>query len=592
MTLSATVPAARQSASAPHSRTNSQLVVRFGGYSIAGQKARNQDAFAAHLPVDSGNRFKGAAAAIADGVSSCEDSHIASQAAVTSFLEDYFSTPESWSVKQSVSRVMTGLNSWLYQQNASQPAHRDSMLTTFSALVIKSNTLFAFHVGDSRIYLYQNEQFEQLTHDHTRTERGRNYLARALGADRHLEVDFSQHDLQQGDLLLLTTDGVHEYLSGSEIRDILKQANGNNLEILAQTLVELALQNGSDDNLTALLVAVEQLPSETLNERHRRLSQLPIPPVMRVGNRIDNYEVLEIIFSGTRSHMYLVKDLSSGLRYTLKAPSTNFSDDPLYLDGFVREEWVGQQIDHPNVMKTFKPAQEKNFLYYLGEYIEGTNLREWMNDHPQPSLDQVRPIIRQAIQGLRAFQRQDMVHQDLKPENIMLNRDGQVKILDFGTVQIAGISEIASPLDKSIPQGSVNYIAPEYLMGEPGSFRSDLFSLAVISYEMLTGKLPFKEHSVKQVKIDSYSALSYLPAIHQRRDLPFWMEGCLKKALQPNPLHRYQALSEFIQDFTSPNLQLAARVRKQPLLDKNPLLAWQGLCALLLGANIIQLLLP
>lgn len=578
----------------------SELKVRFGGYSTAGQKERNQDAFAAHLPLDSGNRFKGAVAVIADGVSSCEDSHIASQTSVTSFIDDYFSTPDSWSVKQSVSRVMTGLNNWLYQKNSAQPAHRDCMLTTFSALIIKSNTLYAFHVGDSRIYHFQsdprhngkhqNYQLEQLTCDHTRTERGRNYLARALGADRHLDVDFSQQDLKPGDLLLLSTDGVHEFLTYSEIKQILARAGNTDLESLAREMVELALDNGSDDNLTVLLVSVDQLPRESLDESHRRLTQLPIPPVLNVGNKIDNYEVLDIIFSGTRSHMYLVKDLAGGQRYTLKAPSTNFADDALYLDGFVREEWVGQQVDNPHVMKTFKPAGEKRFLYYLGEYIEGINLRQWMDDNPNPPLDQVRPIIQQAIKGLRALQRQDMVHQDLKPENIMLNRDGQVKILDFGTVLIAGISELGSPLDKSIPQGSVNYIAPEYLMGERGSFRSDLFSLAVISYEMLTGKLPFKEQSVKQVKIDNYSQLSYLPALQQRKDLPLWMEGCLKKALQPNPLHRYQALSEFIQDFTSPNQQLETGVRKQPLMEKNPLLVWQCIAALLLAANAIQLI--
>jgi len=566
-----------------------ELNVQFGGYSSAGQKPQNQDAFAAHLPQDSSARFKGAAAAIADGVSSCEDSHIASQTSVTSFIEDYLSTPQSWSVKQSVSRVMTGLNSWLYQQNSAMPMHRDSMLTTFSALIVKSSTLYAFHVGDSRIYHFRGDQLEQLTTDHTRTERGRNYLARALGADRHLEVDFSQHDLLVNDLLMLSTDGVHEFISQRELSSHLNQATSDNLEATAKALVDLALSNGSDDNVTVLLVRIDQLPSETLAESHRRLTQLPIPPVMKVGNKIDNYEVLEVIFSGTRSHMYKVRDTDTGAIYTLKSPSLNFTDDPLYLDGFVREEWVGQQINHPHVMKTYSPTSEKRFLYYLGEYIEGINLRQWMDDNPNPSLDEVRPIIKQAIQGLRAFQRQDMVHQDLKPENIMLNRDGQVKILDFGTVLIAGISELGSPLDKSVPQGSVNYIAPEYLMGERGSFRSDLFSLAVISYEMLTGTLPFKDHSVKQVEIDKYGELDYRPAIHQRKDLPLWMEGCLKKALQPNPIHRYQALSEFIQDFTTPNQQLIASIRKQPLIEKNPVLVWQGVCGLLVAANLFQL---
>ncbi|WP_296055435.1 bifunctional protein-serine/threonine kinase/phosphatase [uncultured Amphritea sp.] len=568
---------------------STELLVSFGGYSTAGQKPVNQDAFAAHLPINSSARFKGAAAAIADGVSSCENSHIASQTSVTSFIEDYFSTPESWSVKQSVSRVVTGLNNWLHQQNSTSAANRDSMLTTFSALIIKSNTLYAFHVGDSRIWHFHNQQLEQLTTDHNRIEGGKNYLSRALGADRHLEVDYSQQELIVGDLLMLSTDGVHEFLTVSELKSLLCRTATDDLETVARTIVEHALAKGSDDNLTVLLIGIDHLPAETLEENHRKLTRLPIPPVMSVGNRIDDYEVLDIIFSGTRSHMYKVRELSSGNIYTLKAPSINFSDDPLYLDGFVREEWVGQQISHANVMKTFAPAREKKFLYYLGEYIEGINLRQWMDDHPQPAPELVRPIIQQAIKGLRAFQRQGMVHQDLKPENIMLNHDGQIKILDFGTVLIAGINELGSPLDKSIPQGSVNYIAPEYLMGQKGSFRSDLFSLAVISYEMLTGTLPFKEQSVKQVSIDNFSDLSYRPARHHRKDLPLWMEGCLKKALQPNPIHRYQALSEFIQDFTTPNQKLAEAINRQPLMQKNPVMVWQVLCLLLLISDLILL---
>ncbi len=566
-----------------------QLSVRFGGQSTAGIKPVNQDAFAAHQPEGSDLEYKGVVAAIADGVSSCAQSQIASQTCVTGFIQDYFSTPHSWSVKHSVSRVLTGLNNWLHQENAQSRREKDSMLCTFSALVIKSNTLYWFHVGDSRIYQYSQGQLEQLTEDHTRREGGRNYLSRAMGGDKHLEVDFNNHILEEGSTLLLTTDGVHEFLSQTQIKAVL--AETDDLEEASSKLVDLAKSQGSDDNLTALLLSVDQLPQETLDESHNRVTQHPIPPVLEIGNKIDGYEVLDIIFSGTRSHMYQVKDTESGQHFVLKAPSINFSEDTLYLDGFIREEWVGQKLNHPNVMKTFPTTRSKQFLYYLGEHIQGMSLRDWINDNPNPGLDEVRRLVAQIIRGLRAFQRADMIHQDLKPENIMIDTDGRVKILDFGTVHIAGIEELGSPLDKSVPQGSVNYVAPEYLMGEPGTFRSDLFSLAVIVYEMLTGQLPYTERSVKQVQINHYAEFSYIPAIHQRKDLPLWMEGCLKKALQPNPMHRYDALSEFIQDLTTPNKQLEARIRHQPLMEKHPTRVWQGIAVLLLVLNIVQLLL-
>jgi serine/threonine protein phosphatase PrpC len=565
-----------------------QLEVRFGGYSTKGKKALNQDAFAASHPSGSERQYKGVAAAIADGVSSCEDSHIASQTAVTGFIEDYLSTPPSWSVGHSASRVLTGLNRWLYHENQSRMGHRESMLTTFSAVVVKSSTVFCFHVGDSRIYHLCDGELEQLTSDHVLTTKNDEYLSRALGANSHLEVDFFKRVLNQDDRLLLTTDGVHGHLPLARIKQLLSNRS-QSVEEIAQQVVDEAYENGSDDNLTALIVEIAQLPLETLDESHKRLTQLPIPPVLKQGNKIDGYEVVNVIFSGTRSHMYLVKDIASSELFILKAPSENFSEDLVHLDGFIREEWVGLTLDHGHVMKTYRPTRPKRFMYYLGEYIEGINLRQWMHDNPSPSVDQVRQWTRQIVSGLRAFQRKDMIHQDLKPENIMINNDGQIKILDFGTVLIAGSEEINSPLDKSVPQGSVNYIAPEFLVGESASFKSDLYSLAVIVYEMLTGALPYKEADAKQAVLANYCELDYIPSTHHRKQVPVWVEACLKKALQPNPVHRYNAFSEFMQDLTVPNRHLEAGILKQPLLEKHPIRFWQGIAALLFIINLLQL---
>lgn len=567
---------------------STRLEVRFGGHSVAGLKPVNQDAFAAHLPNDSERDLKGAVAVICDGVSSAEDSEIASQMAVTGFITDYFATPPTWSVRKAAGKVLNGLNQWIFRQNAARRGARDSLLTTFSAAVVKSNTLHVFHAGDSRVHHLRGQQFETLTRDHVINEGGREFLARALGADNHLEVDTLTRELAVGDRVVLTTDGVHAVLPSARLRDILC-AGEDDLEATARALVEAALAAGSDDNLSALIVAIDALPLETLDETHHRLMQRPIPPVLAPGNRIDGFEVLDVIFSGTRSHMYRVKDVDSARHFVLKAPSANFTEDPVYLDGFIREEWVGQHIDHPNVMKTFPVTRDKQFLYYIGEHIEGMNLREWMQDHPNPPLDAVRDIVRQIIAGLRAFQRADIVHQDLKPENIMINRDGRVKILDFGTALIAGTDEIATPLDKSVPQGSVNYVAPEYLMGESGSFRADLFSLAVITYEMITGELPFDEPAVKRTVLKSYSELSYIPARHRRHDLPLWIEGCLQKASQPNPRQRYAAFSEFQQDFTVPNAQLESDIQRQPLIRKYPVGVWQMVSVILFLLNLWQL---
>lgn len=565
-----------------------ELQVSFGGCSSAGIKEVNQDAFAAHLPPSPLRELKGAACALADGVSSSSDSHIASQTGVTTFLQDYFSTPESWTVKTASARVLHALNRWLYQHGNSGSRARNSLVTTFSALVIKSTTAHLLHVGDSRIYRLRAGELEQLTRDHRSSYGGdQQYLTRALGVDPHLEVDYLQLGVEPGDLFLLSSDGLHEFIDPRSLAARLASLSPD-LEAEAAALVASALDNGSDDNISALLVRVDALPDEDLAEAHRKLTELPIPPVLKAGNRIDDYEVQEVLYAGTRSHLYLVRDTSSQALYTLKTPSLNFADDPLYLDGFIKEEWVGKRINHPGVMKTYSPARPKQFLYYLAEYIPEQHLRQWSYEHPRPSLEQVRDLVKQIARGLRALQRLDMIHQDLKPENVLVDRQGRTKLIDFGTVRIAGLDEIASPLERDIPQGSVNYVAPEYLLGQPGSHRSDLFSLGVIAYELLTGQLPFPERRRSDHRIKSYGELNYTPARHHRPELPEWVEGALRKACAPDPARRYPALSEFLYDLEHPNKAFIRSERGKPLLEKNPLLFWKGLSALLGLGLILQ----
>ncbi|MFT5720247.1 MAG: serine/threonine protein phosphatase PrpC [Motiliproteus sp.] len=564
------------------------LQVSFGGHSIAGIKAENQDAFAALQPDSPLRELKGAVCALADGVSSSAESHIASQTSVTDFVQQYFSTPDSWTVKTSAGRVLHALNRWLYQHGNSGSRARNSLVTTFSALVIKSTTAHLLHVGDSRIYRLRGGQLEQLTRDHASTYGGdKSYLTRALGVDPHLEVDYQKLGAETGDLYLLSSDGLHEFIGHKALETRLATL-GTNLETEAKNLVETALKNGSDDNISALLLRIDSLPLEDLEEAHLKLTQLPIPPVLKPGNRLDGYEVQEELYSGTRSHLYLVRDQTSKTLYCLKTPSLNFSEDPLYLDGFIKEEWVGKRINHPGVMKTFSPERPKQFLYYLAEYLPDQHLRQWAAQHPQPGIEPVCALVKQIAQGLRALQRLDMIHQDLKPENILVDAQGRTKLIDFGTVRIAGMDEISSPLERYIPQGSINYVAPEYLRGQPGSHRSDLFSLGVIAYELLTGQVPFKERRSNDYQIKAYSDLSYIPARQHRPELPEWIDGALRKACAPDPARRYSALSEFLYDLEHPNKAFIHSERQKPLLEKNPLLFWKGLSALLALLLLLQ----
>ena len=320
-------------------------------------------------------------AVIADGLSSGEQAGRASQTVVTEFIDEYLATPETWTVKRSAARVLNALNRWF--------CHHEGMATTFSAMIAKGRTAHVFHVGDSRVYRFRGGDLEQLTRDH----RKQSMLTNALGMELDLEVDYLAEDLAEGDIFVMTTDGVHDVLGTPQLRQRVDAAAAMNapLEETARALVDSALAAGSEDNLSCLLVRIDGTPSEDIDEAHRRLTRQVIPPVMDTGARIDGYRVVRIIASGTRSHIYLVED-PTGKRMALKAPSESFAEDPVYLDGFIREEWIGKRIDHPGVMKVL-PRPDSRFLYYLAEYIEGRSLRQWIVDNPAPAIEEVRRLV-------------------------------------------------------------------------------------------------------------------------------------------------------------------------------------------------------
>ncbi|MXY53471.1 MAG: bifunctional protein-serine/threonine kinase/phosphatase [Gammaproteobacteria bacterium] len=550
------------------------LAVSYGGVSLPGVRSTNEDAFAAAPP----DRLKGAVAVIADGLSSSEQAQMASQTAVTEFIDEYLATPETWTAKTAAARVLNALNRWF--------CHHEGMATTVSAVIAKGRTAHVFHVGDSRVYRLRDGNLEQLTRDH----RKQAMLTNALGMELHMEVDYLAEDLADGDVFLLTTDGIHDVLGAQELRRgvALATAVDASLEDVAKSVVASALEQGSDDNVSCLIARIDAAPAEDIDEAHRRLTRQVIPPPLSPGARIDGFRVLRTIDEGTRSHIYLAED-ESGRRVALKVPSEAFAEDPVYLDGFIREEWIGRRIEHPGVMKVL-PRPESRFLYYIAEHIDGRTLRQWMLDHPRPAIDEVRRLVGEIARALRAFQRLQMVHRDLKPDNVMVGRDGNAKIIDFGTAYAQGFDELSSAVRETHPVGSVGYVAPECLLGQGATHAADIYALGIVTYEMLTGKLPYKPPLARDAK--AYLGRPYIPLAEAGRpDLPKWIDLTLAKATAQDPANRYEALSELTTDLSQPNPDLVRRAESAPLLEKNPTLFWKLVSAALAALLALTLVL-
>ncbi|NUZ06036.1 bifunctional protein-serine/threonine kinase/phosphatase [Piscinibacter koreensis] len=567
------------------------LEVRIGQHSLAGPGKTNQDFHGAVLARGAQLASKGIVVALADGIGSSRVSHVASATAVRGFLDDYYATSDAWPVRRAAQCVLQATNAWLHAQTQRGAGRRDrdlGCICTFSALVLKGREAHLLHVGDARVYRLHPQSLEQLSEDHrVRADHGGTYLGRALGVDRSVDIDYLAWPLEAGETYLLATDGAYEYLDAGAVQAALA-ANADDLDAVAAALARAARASGSDDDATVQIVRVDALPPPASHALQHAREGLVVSPPLRPGERFEGYTIVRELHVSPRSHVHLALEDASGRHVAIKTPSIEAADDPSMLDRFMLEEWVARRVDNPHVLKAARDDAPRRHLFVAMEYVDGQTLAQWMIDHPAPGLDAVRGLVAQAARGLQALHRQEMVHLDVRPANLMLDASGTVRLIDFGATWVAGLAERDAEPAPQGPAGELQYAAPEALLGRAVDARADLFSLAVVTYQLLTGALPYGLDLARTGSEADLSRLRYVPVGAHRSDLPPWLDRVLRKALQPNPSRRQQALSEFIHDLCHPGPEFTVAHRR-PLLERNPAAFWRGL-ALLLAAVLVLVL--
>ncbi|MBI3346680.1 MAG: bifunctional protein-serine/threonine kinase/phosphatase [Burkholderiales bacterium] len=564
------------------------LKLTVGQHSEAGVKPLNQDFHGVAQPTDAQRRSRGIALAIADGISSSPVSQVASAAAVRGFLEDYYGTSEAWTVRRAAQCVLAATNAWLHAESQRGEGRFDKdrgHVCTFSALVFKGREVHLLHVGDTRVYRVHAGALEQLSQDHrVRLYGGQTYLGRALGVTAHLDIDYTCWATEVGETFLLATDGAYEFLDATVVQQTLA-SHCDDMQAVAEALVATALARGSQDNVTVMLARVESLPRDIAPPVSR--DGLRLPPQLAPRQEFEGYRVVRELQQTARSQVVMAVD-RDGREWALKLPTAELAGNARELDRFATEEWVARRVDSPHVIKAAPAESKREHLFTAVEFIHGQTLAQWLTDHPRPGLDEVRGIAEQIARGLQALHRKEMLHQDLRPENLMIDRQGTVVLIDLASAHVAGLSEGLGDARALELAGTLQYTAPEYFTGEGGSPVAELFSLAVLIYQMLTDALPYGLQ-VPQVRGDrDLHKLQYVPLRTRRPDLPEWLDRVLKKALQPQAARRQQALSEFLHDLHAPGPEFMTRDRT-PLQQRHPLLFWRGL-TLVFGLATLVLL--
>ena len=556
-----------------------RLRINAGYCSRQGKREENQDFVAIHIDVATGTR--GHVVAIADGVSHGKAGRIAAELAVREFLDAHYALSPTGGVQRNAGRALQSINSWLHAV-ASRDASMQHAATTLTALVFAGRDAHIVHVGDTRAYLLHDGQLQCLTEDHTLRQPEREHvLIRALGLEPSVRGDFRVQPLRAHDRLMLCSDGVHGVLTQEKLRALLLRRQAPEEE--AARIVDTALQAGSQDNASCIVIDVLEVPEISAPELQEQLCGLPILAPPGPGEVIDGFRVLARLSDGRYSRLVQARDEHTGAEVVMKFPQQNVAPESTHHLAFVREAWVGARLHSPWLGETIEVAPERQTrLYSVMPFYSGETLETRLQRSPAITYAEGMAIAQKLAKAVAALHRAGIIHRDIKPDNILLEAHGGLRLIDLGVVRLPLIEEFPGA---DIP-GTPSYMAPELFEGHAGDEASDQFALAVTLYRMWSGRYPYGE-------VEPFSRPRFLqstPLARHRPDLPAWVGHLLSRALQPDPAARFGDILELSMEVDSGMSRAGPRqVRRLSLYERDPLRFWKALCALLVVALLVSL---
>lgn len=264
-----------------------------------------------------------------------------------------------------------------------------------------------------------------------------------------------------------------------------------------------------------------------------------------IGKKLDGrYEVLQLVGVGGMANVYKARDVIDERLTAVKVLREEYASNEEFVRRFKNESKAIAALNHPNIVKVYDVSFSDKMQSIVMEYIDGITLKDYID---QQKIIRWKEAVHFAVQILRALQHahdKGIVHRDIKPQNIMLLQDGTIKVMDFGIARFAR-SQIATITDKAI--GSVHYISPEQARGEKTDEKTDLYSVGVMLFEMLTGQLPFTADSAVSVAIQQIQSKPKRPR-ELNPSIPEGLEQITMKAMQKDPARRYQSAAEMLRD--------------------------------------------
>jgi serine/threonine protein kinase len=380
---------------------------------------------------------------------------------------------------------------------------------------------------------------------------------------------------------LLCTDGVHGSLPDRELRALLLRRRAPTED--AGHIVAAALAAGSQDNASCIIVDVLEVPGAAAPELQIHFGSLPIQPLPGIGDCVDGFQITGLLSDGRYSRLLRAVDTTTRAEVVLKFPQPAIASASIHHQAFVREAWVAARLHSPHIGEVIElPAQRQSRLYSAMPYYSGETLEQRLLRRPHLGLAEGIGIALKLAKAVAALHRAGIIHRDIKPDNVMLESGGGLRLIDLGVVRLPRMDDFPAG---DIP-GTPSYMAPELFAGEAGDEASDQYAFGVTLYRAFTTKYPYGE--IEPFSHPRFSRAT--PLLKCRPDLPAWLEHCLSRALDTDPTKRYGDVLELalaLEDSMAQGEPL--HLQRLSLLERDPLRFWQWVSALLFMALLASL---
>ena len=589
--------------------------IDIGHSSSPGPREHNEDFAAAMVPA-AHEVGRGLIAALADGVSTGGLGREAAQTSVMAVVNDFHAAPALWETTVVLDRLIGAHNAWLFDHNRRRSGpggNQKSGRSTLTALALQGHTWTVAHVGDTRAWLLRAGELTQLTQDHALDHIDlRSQLTRAVGLDQSVLVDYYQGELHVGDLLLLTSDGVHNVLPRARLQALITAAvaagagsaqadQDTTAQALSQRVVEAALSARTPDNATALVLRVRGLAGWQLADTRVGATQLPVPPRLTVGDVLDGYTITAVVADTGVHRLYQARDAATRELVAIKTLHESRASDTQEREMLAHEAWLGLRVGEQGGAGSqgFVRVREQraaSAFYTVFDWHSGRTLEQLLETPAEivpgetagraPAPLDVAEVVRAGLAASKAIgrlHRLGVIHRDIKPGNLHLGEDGQWRLLDLG-VAVSGREPEAV---RALHAGTPSYMNPEQWEGDhgqPAHAGNDLFALGVTLYQWLAGRLPYGE--IEPWQTARYRRDPIAPS-RLRPVVPIWLDHVVLKAVARDPCERFETAEEFALALERGASRPLNAPLATPLMKRDPAALWKVALAISVAFNLL-----